>query len=125
MFKSSENQELQYGSFTSFNCSCLVGTFTSRVVIIFHTNKICVIYAGNDNECFLYLWFHASLTYINNCPTRCNTKQSIYYSASSLYMFWVSNTPTVRNTQNCNCILRYSHIFCAATSLQRGHVGGR
>jgi len=22
--------------------------------------------------------------YINNCPTRCNTKQSIYYSASSL-----------------------------------------
>ena len=29
--------------------------------------------------------------YINNCP-RCNTKQSIYYSASSLYMFRVSTT---------------------------------
>jgi hypothetical protein len=38
--------------------------------------------------------------YINNCPTRCNTKQSIYYSASSLYMFRVSTTPIIRSTQN-------------------------
>jgi len=37
----------------------------------------------------------ASLIYINNCPTRCNTKQSIYYSASSLYMFRVSVTPII------------------------------
>ena len=44
----------------------------------------------------LYLWFHASLIYINNCPTRCNTKQSIYYSASSLYMLRVSATPIIR-----------------------------
>ena len=50
---------------------------------------------------------------INNCPTRCNTKQSIYYSASSLYMFRVSNTPIIRSTQNCNYSLRY----CATTSL--------
>jgi len=28
--------------------------------------------------------FRASLIYINNCPTRCNTNQSIYYSASLL-----------------------------------------
>jgi len=62
--------------------------------------------------------FHASLIYINNCPTRCNTKQSIYYSASSLYMFRVSTTPVIRSTQNCNYSLRY----CAATSLQRGQV---
>ena len=33
----------------------------------------------------LCLWFRASLTYINNCLTRFNTKQFIYYSASSLY----------------------------------------
>jgi len=45
--------------------------------------------------------------YINNCPTRCNTNQSIYYSASSLYMFQVSTTPTIRSTQNCNYSLRY------------------
>ena len=25
--------------------------------------------------------------YVNNCPTRCNTRQSIHYFASSLYMF--------------------------------------
>ena len=32
--------------------------------------------------------FH--LLHINNCPTKCDTKRSIYYSASSLYMFRVS-----------------------------------
>ena len=41
----------------------------------------------------LCLWFRASLICINNCQKRCNTKQSIYYSASSLYMFRVSTTP--------------------------------
>ena len=40
-------------------------------------------------------------SYNNNCPTRCNTKQSIYYSASLLYMFRVSTTPIIRNTQKC------------------------
>ena len=67
----------------------------------------------------LCLWFRASLIYIYNCPTRCNTKQSIYYSASSLYMFRVSTTPITRSTQNCNYSLRY----CAATSHQRGKIG--
>jgi len=43
-----------------------------------------------------------SVEYINICPTRCNTKQSIYYSESSLYMFRVSTTPIIRSTQNCN-----------------------
>jgi len=55
----------------------------------------------------LCLWFRASLIYINNCPTRCNTKQSIYYSASSLYMYRVSTTPIIGSTQNCNYSLRY------------------
>ena len=45
--------------------------------------------------------------YINNCPTRCNTKQSIYYSASSLYMFRLSTTPIIRSTQNSNCSFQY------------------
>ena len=45
-----------------------------------------------------------------------NTKQTIYYSASSLYMFRVSNAPVISSTQNFNYSLRY----CAATSLQRG-----
>ena len=57
-------------------------------------------------------------SYINNCPTRCNTKQSIYYSASSLYMIRVSTTPIIRSTQNCNYSLRY----CAVTSFQRRQV---
>ena len=72
----------------------------------------------NIDQCILCFWFRASLICINNCPTRCNTKQSIYYSASSLYMFRVPTTPIIRSTQNCNYSLRY----CAATSLQL--VGG-
>jgi len=57
--------------------------------------------------------------YINNCPTRCNTKQSIYYFVSSLYMFRVSTTTIIRSTQNYN----YNPRYCAATSLQRGQLG--
>jgi len=53
------------------------------------------------------LWIRVLLIYINNCPTRCNTKQSIYYSASSLYIFRVSTTPIIRSTQNGNYSLRY------------------
>ena len=49
-------------------------------------------------DTFICLCFRASLICFNNCPTRCNIKQSIYYSASSL------------------------HIFCAATCLQSGQV---
>ena len=35
--------------------------------------------------------------YINSCPKKCNTKQSIYYSTSSLYMFRVSTTPVIKS----------------------------
>jgi len=52
-----------------------------------------------------------SVFHINNCPTRCNTKQSIYYSASSLYMFRLSTTPIIRSTQKCNYSLRYWSYF--------------
>ena len=55
---------------------------------------------------FLCLRIRASLIYINKYPTRCNTKHSSYYSASSLYIFQVSTTP-IRSTQNCNYSLRY------------------
>ena len=55
-----------------------------------------------------------SRIYINNCPTRCNTKQSTYYSASSLYMFRVSTTPIIRSTKNCNYSLRHwSYFLCS------------
>ena len=51
----------------------------------------------------------------NNCPTRCNTKQSIYYSASLLYMFRVSTTPIIKSTQNCNYSLRYWSYYLPPT----------
>jgi len=56
----------------------------------------------------------ADKIYLIIVPTRCNTKQSIYYYASSLYMFRVSTTPIIRNTQNCNYSLRYwSYFLCS------------
>jgi len=51
---------------------------------------------------------------VTNCPTICNTKQSVYYSASLLYMFRVSTTPIIRSTQNCNYSPRYwSYFLCS------------
>ena len=45
-------------------------------------------------------------------------KQSIYYSASSLYMFPVSTTPIIRSTQNCNYSIRYwSYFLCSYLQL--------
>ena len=69
----------------------------------------------------LRLAYKSPVCYINNCPTRCSTKQSIYYYASSLYMFRVSTTPIFRSTQNCN----YSLWYCAAASLQHGQAWPR
>jgi len=67
------------------------------------------------------IYYGRSEVHINSCPTRCNTKQSIYYFESSPYMFRVSITPIIKSTQNCNYSLRY----CAATSLQRGQAWSR
>jgi len=60
----------------------------------------------------------------NHCPTRCNTKQSIYYSASSVYMFRVLTTLIIRSGvhKTVTTASGTGHIFCAATSLQRGQI---
>jgi len=77
----------------------LLGCFTSRI--------LCVKIATP-------VLFNIIRYSINNCPMRCNTKQSIYYSASSLYMFRVSSTPIIRSTQNCNYSLRHwSDLLCS------------
>jgi len=60
------------------------------------------------------IYIYNTIMCINNCPTRCSTKQSIYYSAISVYMFRVSTTPIIRSTQNCNYSLRYwSYFLCS------------
>jgi len=59
----------------------------------------------------LCLWLRASLMYINNCPKRCKTKQSIYYSASSLYLAkleWGSCTKNMTCTGGCS----FSFVYC-------------
>jgi len=71
--------------------------------------KFSIIFKENVSD--FMLWFRASLICINNCPTRCNTKQSIYYSASSLYVFRVSITPIIRTTQNFKYSFQYWSYF--------------
>jgi len=53
-----------------------------------------------------------SKIYINNCPTRCNTKQSIYYSARSLYVFRVSTAHKTVTT-----VFGIGHIICAVSAI--------
>ena len=98
-------------------------TETKKIVILIILASLPTVHKPNEQEVLSIscLRFRASLICINNCPTRCNTKHSIYYSASSLYMFRVSTTPVIRSTQNCNYSLRY----CATTSLQRGEAWPR
>ena len=69
-------------------------------------------HVNETSQCQIMRRFHYH--YTNNFPTRCNTKQSIYYPASSLYMFPVSAIPIIRSTQNCNYSLRYrSYFLCS------------
>jgi len=67
-------------------------------------------------------WFRASFIYINNCLTRCNTKQSIYYSASYCKCFGRQPHPSLGVHKTVTTASGTGHIFCAATSLQRGQV---
>ena len=69
-----------------------------------------ILLCRHKDTVILCLWFRASLIYIINWPTRRNTKQSIYYSASSLCMFRVPTIPVI-STQNCNYSLRYRSYF--------------
>ena len=67
----------------------------------------------------LCLWFRASLIYINNCPTRCNTKQSIILQVHST-CFGCQTHPSSGVHKTVTRASGTDHIFCAATSLQRG-----
>ena len=90
------------------------------LIMIRNTMNSWILHELRIKRPILCLWFRASLTFINNCPTRRNTKQSIYSSASSLYMFRVSTTPIIRSTQTVTTASGTGHIIYAVTSLQRG-----
>ena len=109
-----------WNSASCCSCSCRQLRFATTDTFFYCCTNLPLSLDNFVNSAYLYdiwvlcLWFHASLIYINNCPTRCNTKQSIYYSASSRYMFRVSTTPIIRSTQNCNCSIWYwSYILCS------------
>jgi len=79
-----------------------------RVTVLKYCSLTEPIYSRiQRNYSILYLWFRATLIYINSCPTGWNTKQSIYYSASSFYIFRVSNT----GTGGCSYSFVYSRLW--------------
>ena len=51
------------------------------------------------------------------------TQSSLYYSASSLYIFRVSTTPIIRSTQICNYSLRYwLYFLCRKYRVVKYHI---
>ena len=98
----------------------LIGGFRSRKIVKSAWN-LCLSEYYIKHKCILCLWFRASLFYINNCPKRCNTKQSIYYSAC----FGCQTHPSSGIHKTVTTASGTSHIFCASTSLQRGQAWQR
>jgi hypothetical protein len=81
----------------------------------------------------LCLLFRTSLIYINNCPTRCNTK-SVYllFCKFTLHVSGVNHTHTHTHTHTSSGVHKTVtaasgtvHIFCAITSHQRGQAWPR
>ena len=105
------------------SCFCRDSNSESSSLSLYRQIVACVLVGAiySSNQCFSSRLPWSRANNINNCPTRCNTKQYIYYSASSHYTFRVSTTPIIKSTQNCNYSLRY----CAATSLQRDEAWPR
>ena len=99
---------MSHSPLTWFTVCCLLNR--SREFFMQYSQLNVIHNYGNIWNCFS-LNMKLGEIYINNCPMRCNTKQSIYYSAGSLYMFRVSTTPIIRSTQNCNYSLRYWLYF--------------
>ena len=98
--------------------SC-VSWFRSRYGFLFCARKFYTT--------FLCSWFRASLIYINNCPTRCNTKQSNYYSASSLYMFrptWPSYQCSLATLEGGSCTVPEAvvTVFCTPDDGRGWHL---
>jgi len=85
-----------------FNKSCSSNSCTEHAT--YQTPK-------HISEFYVYGSVHRWSTLIT--VQRDAAQKSIYYSASSLYMFRVSTTPIIRNTQSCNYSLRYwSYFLC-------------
>jgi len=73
----------------------------------------------------LCLWFLSSLIYINNCTTICNTKQSFIILQVHSTCFGCQPHPSSGVHKTVNIASVTGHIFCAATSLQRGQAWSR
>jgi len=88
----------------------------SKLQRIWNINRTNLIASDRFWIAWKIIIIKSTCHYIKNCPTRCNTKQSIYvyYSARSLYMFRVSTAPIIGSTQNSNYSLRYwSYFLCS------------
>jgi len=105
-----------YKQYADSYCLVILDPYTCKFCQSLHTKmyvsniigscyKDALWYVNVCQSCDMFCYKHNF--YINSCPMRCSTKQSIYYSASSIYMFRVSTTPKIMSTQNCNYSLQY------------------
>jgi len=84
--------------------------------LLWYSADTGVLFVCRTCRFILCLWFCASLIYINNFPMRCNTKQSVYYSARSLYMLQCQPHPSSGLYKTITAESGTGHIFCAAAT---------
>jgi len=106
------------------NVFTVVHTVSLRLVVLLicfrvHSLRIVQVTIVFKIMCFLCLWFRTSLIYINNCPARCNTKQSIFLQIHST-CFGCQPHPSSGLLKTVTTASGNGHIFCAAAFLQRG-----
>ena len=79
-----------------------------------HVRKFQIIFdevcAKNLRNGILYSWFRASWLCINKIQQDATVCRYLF-TASLLYMFWVSIAPIIRSTKNSNCSLWYSSYY--------------
>jgi len=108
---------------------------SSSLIQISNKTTVYIVLLGCFTSCTLCVkiatpvLFNIIRYYINNCPMRCNTKQSIYYSATSLYMFRVPTTHTllrVHKTVTTASVLVIIFVQLPPSNVAKlGHVGRR
>jgi hypothetical protein len=103
-----------------------VALFIEWCIVNCTLNRLCIKCQDNQKSEILNMFI---LIKIQRDATVCSL---IYFTAKSLYMFWVSTTPIIRSTKTVTVASGTGHNIGKATSLQRGqirsrpgHVGGK
>jgi len=108
----------------------IYGTSQRKSAFVVKTYKIRPRITGSalydiicsTHSCKIFVEVKRGLVYINNCATRWNTKQSVYYSESSHYTFRCQPHPLSEVHKTVTTASGTGHILCAANFFQRGQA---